>query len=474
MPVQSTHPQYDAMSPKWQRCRDVYEGEDAVKARGGAYLPVPGGQSAMDGEYLSYKARAMFFNGLRPTVEGFTGLLLRQAPKITIPETLAPHASDITLDDTPLDDFVLRALEEQLVVSRLGLLLDYSEGRKRPYWVSYRAEQVLNWRVGRVRDAMSLTRVVLMEDVEVADPKDEWAVRHVPQVRVLDLVPSHQDGTPPDLERWTYTVRLFRPAVVEGKADTFEPVGDPRTPMRRGQPLDFLPFVILGPGGIEVDVARPVLLDLVNVNLSHYRSSADLEHGRHWTASPTPWATGVPAQTTELRIGSATAWILEAGGQAGYLEYRGQGLGSLKDALEEKKALMASLGAKLLESQPSKAETAEAVRLRHTGEHARLQTLAMSASLALSSLLRWHVWWAGLDNVKPEEAQVAVNQSFFEIRMTPEEVKALVLSWTAGIISKRTAYDQYQRGGWARTDVSFEQEEEAINAEAPGVQEPAA
>lgn len=33
MPVQSTHPDYDATLPAWLRARDVIAGEDAVKER---------------------------------------------------------------------------------------------------------------------------------------------------------------------------------------------------------------------------------------------------------------------------------------------------------------------------------------------------------------------------------------------------------------------------------------------------------
>ena len=39
MPVNSTHPDYDAALPDWIRARDVLAGEDAVRAGGEKYLP---------------------------------------------------------------------------------------------------------------------------------------------------------------------------------------------------------------------------------------------------------------------------------------------------------------------------------------------------------------------------------------------------------------------------------------------------
>ena len=49
MTANSTHPEYDASLPAWQRARDVLAGEDAVKAAGEKYLPRLDSQS--DEEY---------------------------------------------------------------------------------------------------------------------------------------------------------------------------------------------------------------------------------------------------------------------------------------------------------------------------------------------------------------------------------------------------------------------------------------
>ena len=39
MPVNSTHPDYDANLVAWSRARDVISGEDAVRSAGTRYLP---------------------------------------------------------------------------------------------------------------------------------------------------------------------------------------------------------------------------------------------------------------------------------------------------------------------------------------------------------------------------------------------------------------------------------------------------
>lgn len=75
MPVNSTHPDYDANTAAWQRARDVLAGEDAIKAAGQRYLPKLDAQSEDD--YKAYKARADFFNATARTLDALVGLAFR-------------------------------------------------------------------------------------------------------------------------------------------------------------------------------------------------------------------------------------------------------------------------------------------------------------------------------------------------------------------------------------------------------------
>ena len=66
--MNSTHPDYDATLPGWQRARNVIAGEDAVKAAGEEYLPRLTAQS--DYECNAYRARASFYNATFRTADG--------------------------------------------------------------------------------------------------------------------------------------------------------------------------------------------------------------------------------------------------------------------------------------------------------------------------------------------------------------------------------------------------------------------
>src|SRR3954471_20108949 len=93
MPVNSTHPDYDASLFDWSRARDVLSGEDAVKAAGERYLPRLDSQT--DEEFLAYRTRAAFFNATGRSAEGFVGLIFRRPPFVKVPEVGAGLASGV-------------------------------------------------------------------------------------------------------------------------------------------------------------------------------------------------------------------------------------------------------------------------------------------------------------------------------------------------------------------------------------------
>jgi hypothetical protein len=237
---------------------------------------------------------------------------------------------------------------------------------------------------------------------------------------------------------------------------------DTISPSMRGNPVPFIPALFIGVGGVQSSVERPPLEDLVEVNLSHYRTSADLEHGRHFTALPTPWAAGFPIEG-ELRIGSGVAWVSQdSNAKAGYLEFSGAGLGSLERALEQKEKLMATLGARLLEPQRAAAESAAALRLRQSGESSVIQALAVHVSTAITKLLRWGADWVGIPSA---DIEYRLNTDLFDEPLQPQEIAELVKSWQAGAISWSTLYANLQAGEITRPGVTSEQERADIDGE---------
>ena len=364
MPVNSTHLDYDANIAAWQRARDVFAGEDAVKAAGEKYLPRLDCQD--NTEYLAYKNRAAFFNASARTADGFVGLIFRREPTFKLPDTrngitaaLSEFVEDADMLGTSLSAFSKKLVTEIINVGRAGTLIDWNdEAEQRAYAVAYAAEDIINWRTERVNGRNVLTLLVLKETSQTPTAEsDPYEPEVIEQLRILKLVPpiSVADNAVAD---WSYQVEIWQflpdgqsPNGVRSRGKKKWKLVDTITPLRLGKPLPLIPFVFHGPRHSLPAVDKIPLADIIAVNLDHYRLNADYKHGMHFTALPTAWVSGFDKSST-LRIGSSTAWVAETpGATAGYLEFHGQGLSTFERAMDRDEQLMAVLGTRMLESR---------------------------------------------------------------------------------------------------------------------------
>jgi Domain of unknown function (DUF4055) len=510
MPVDSTHPDYDASLPSWLRARDVFAGEDAVKAAGEKYLPRLDCQD--DKEYLAYKNRASFFNASARTADGFVGLIFRRDPTFKLPDdrqsvgdtsgrshlTQRPHpqplshpmgegsaglspkrrgsvsgvaaalsefVQDADMLGTSLTAFTNKLVTEIIKVGRAGTLVDWNEeAEQRAYAVAYAAEDIINWHTERVNGRNVLTLVVLKEVSQKAVAEsDPFEPEEIQQLRVLKLVERRGPGVegqsvPRSAERsYEYQVEIWQFLADGQNANGVSRRGkrkwrlvDTLTPLRLGKPLPLIPFVFHGPRHSLPDVDKIPLADIVAINLDHYRLNADYKHGMHFTALPTAWVSGFD-KNSPLRIGSSTAWVAETpGATAGFLEFHGQGLTTFERAMDRDEQLMAVLGTRMLESQKRVGETAAAIELRQSGENSILNTVSLSVSASLTQVLRWVYWWNSTepipDAIGPDLVLATLNTDFSITGMSFQEITALVAAWQAGAISQDTMFELFRAG----------------------------
>jgi hypothetical protein len=307
----------------------------------------------------------------------------------------------------------------------------------------YDAESIINWKTGRINNVEQLTLVVLEEENEIA--VDEFESKCEPQWRVLDL----GDGG-------IYRQRVFR----KDKRGEFILV-DEVYPKINGRPLNKIPFEFFGVRDNSPCVDKPPLLDLVDVNLSHYRTTADYEHGLHFTGLPTPVVTGYYSddKSASLRIGSGTAWLLpDPQSKAFYLEFTGQGLGELREALRSKEAMMATLGARILAPEKRAAESAQTANIHRSSENSVLASIAQSISIGLTHVMEYLRDWSGVTG----DVKVELNRDFIPNSMTAQDLDSLVKAWQSGSISHQTLFDNLVAGDIIMQDVSFDDEMERI------------
>jgi hypothetical protein len=252
------------------------------------------------------------------------------APKKALDE----HLTDITLDGVPFLGFAIEAIEEVLsgrphrCARRHAWRRHDCAGPQRPYWVSYEAEQIINWNVTKIGTGYQLSLVVLKEEVDWRRPTRSL---HGEERAVPRAASSCRRRARPATST---SVRDSRVGHRRGRqADQRSSRRTRSDPTRKGKPLTFIPFVFINPTTIRPSIEKPPLLDMVDVNLSHYRSSADYEHGLHFTGLPTRVCRrrAVRWRLAEDRHPASRGCSTGPNAEGRDLEFTGQGLQALEE-----------------------------------------------------------------------------------------------------------------------------------------------
>lgn len=462
MPVNTLHPDYEAHSADWSLMRDVVEGHKAVQKAGIKYLPKLGDQN--DTEYEAYKKRATFFNATGRVVDALTGMVFRKDAVLEKADSLNDVLEDMTLTGTPFRQFAENIVEQVMAVNRLGVLVDYPDARQaaaervvtldvaeklglRVYASLYRAEDIINWRTTQVGGKTVLSLVVLRECVHEVDPADEFTVKTKIQYRVLELLGGR------------YQQSLWQENSNGAQATTWTLIRQV-SPMRAGKALNSIPFEFFSSEGGDACVHDPVLYDLAVVNLSHYRNTADMEHGLHFTGLPTAVISGVDSVDDTYRIGSTTAWVFkDPSAKASYLEFTGAGLEQLRNAIKDKEGQMAALGARMLAPEKADAEAADTLSQKRQGETSTLAALANSVSRGLSRVLTIMAEWQGTKTA----VTVKLNTDFLALAMPPQQITALLQSVMSGNLSPQSFYEALVKGEVVSGARTYEQEKALID-----------
>ena len=439
--------------PVWDRCRAAIAGSDAVKAAGAIYLPLLAGAGDRANEANSaYLARAIYFNAAQRTHDVLVGTVMARPAAREIPPALEGIAADIDQDDTRLEDYVRHAVGEVLAVGGMLAVVDYPtrpedvltarqerEMGLRPFVATYRLEDVLDWR----KDKAGITFLRLRETVE--EPDGDWGVKEVEQVRVYDT----DDGA--------VRVRLYR----KGESGKWAVDGEEvRLTGSGGQAFTRVPAVWFGPDTDEP--GKPPLLDLIDVNLGHYRNSADMEHALHFTGLPTPYVSGVsPDELPDgLTLGAGVGYVFsEVQAQVRFATYGADGLGALDVAMQRKVDMMASLGARMLATDSKAAESGDALAIRRGGENSALAKVADSVSASVVRMLAIMADWAGVTG----EIAYSLDTDYLPERITAQEITALMGAWQGGGITAPELFERFKAGGLIRDGKTFsDHEAEAI------------
>jgi Domain of unknown function (DUF4055) len=477
--VNKANAEVRAKSAQWKRVRDSVAGSDAVRACKKDYLPALADMTAK--EYNAYALRPVFFEATSRTREAMTGLIFAKPYEFEAPAALSAIVEDIDAAGATLAEFAARMVDEQQETAFGALYVQHSgtgeagtvaRPNGRPFLTYYPAEAVLDWKYGTVGGKRQLTMLRLSETVEI-DGETEFEAAHVTQIRVLDLFNG------------VFRERLFQEKT---NGDKYWDLTAEAWPLMNGAPMPYIPARIVAADGKQTPGNAP-LSALAELNLSHWRTSADYEHALHFCGLPTPYVTGISGtsvpkgdvfaaldgdtsgqslraqyeQAPSIKLGSSQMLTFEnPNAKVGFLQLDPSGVKALSDALDRKERQMSVLGARMLAQEKSAVESAEAMSLKRGGETAALTRLAHSVSAAISEALKICAEWLGIGG----EVRFALNTEFATFALASQEITALLAAVNAGRISPETFVYNLKRGGRLDPNVSVDDELERIETTA--------
>lgn len=453
--VKTKHRDYEANYEKWRKVRHALAGDLKSYLRDvGRNEPDRVFGAARQKEY---EEGTVCYNFTKRTLSGMVGSVVRKDPEQIIPDSMEYLLTNCDGSGVGLWQHAQDTLMEIDSIGRGGLLVDapnvevatmaeQNEGLLNPTIAFYTAENIINWRMHRVGAVNRVAMIVLREDYEYFDDVNEFETKCGEQYRVLDLV----DGV--------YRQRLYK--YDEGGS----PIGgvEELFPQLGGVPVGTIPFAFIGAGNNDSTPDDAPLLPLAELNIGHFRNSADNEESSFVVGQPTLFIapgenmslqTFVEANPNGVKLGSRTGHNVGAGGNAFLVQADANNLAKENMLSKEQQAIQ--IGAQLI--TPTQQITAESARLQRGADTSVMATIARNVSSAYTDALKWV---AGMLNQGDQEIEFKLNMDFFLTPMTAQDRAAWMADINAGLLPATAYFSALRKAGV--TDWTDEQIEEAV------------
>jgi hypothetical protein len=470
---------------RWAVVRDVVSGDNAL--RGDAYLPMLNSTDASVENVArnkAYRSRAVWYPATQFTLEGLVGLAFHRDPVTELPTQLEYLLKDCDGLGVSLYQQSQATLNNNLAVGRHGLFVDWSEALGHPVIKAYHAESIINWRYDIVDGKASLCMIVLEEEAEEED--GEWGIVIVKQWREI----TRNEAGNVQVRLWredtgvTKTKRLVALGTVKNVATGEEDIIDAVELRSKGKVLTDIPFTFIGSNNNDANIDPAPLYGLAQLNLAHFRNSADYEDSVFFCGQVQPWISGLTEQWRDfmqnpyvldnngerrytgqkMYIGSRSPILLPQGAAFGMEQAQPNTLAA--DAMVHKEAQMIAVGARMIEgTKANKTATGE-----NNDREATTSVLSLCVSNVSEAYQRAIGFCAAFMDM-PAEADYAdafkIQQDFVQLQANPQLMAELIKSWQSGLLAKNDVRDFYRRLGLIATERSNEDIDKDVEEEEP-------
>jgi hypothetical protein len=302
------------------------------------------------------------------------------------------------------------------------LLKKRAQGR-RPYFVHIDAPQIWGWRKESGTNRLLQVRI---HDYDVR-PLNEFGEEQVEEMRVI--YPGRYDLY--TLGRSTETVSLDETG---------------------GYSLDEIPLVPIYSNRRDVLISQPPLLDIANLNITHYQRQADLIHALHIAAMPTLVLEGWDDTTGSATMGVNYAIAMQPGNKAYYVQADATSFDAQMQELQSLEGQMSTLGVTKLFGQKFVAESAEAKRIDQAQSNSVLSIISQELESCLNQAFAFAAQYVGI-----EPPEIKIDRDFDYYRLIGQDISVLAQLNQMGKISDEMLLEVLRRGEILPDDTNIEE-----------------
>jgi hypothetical protein len=436
-----------AMMPDWAVMAAVTRGTNYLRDLSETYLPQEPRED--DDAYQTRVDRSVLSPYTNRLIETAAGAILRKPIHIEGDSYWLELAQNIDGLGSNINEYARRALVSSLTYGHSAILVDYpaaasvlnlAEERalgRRPYFVHVDAPQIWGWRKEPVTNRLLQVRI---HDYDVR-PLNEFGEEQVEEMRVI--YPGRYD---------LYTLGQD---VVE-----FTATG--------GYSLTEIPLVPIYSNRRGLLISQPPLLDIANLNITHYQRQADLIHALHIAAMPTLVLEGWDDTTGSATMGVNYAIAMQPGNKAYYVQADATSFDAQMAELQSLEQQMSTLGVTKLFGQKFVAESAEAKRIDQAQSNSVLSIISQELESALNQAFAFAAQYVGM-----EPPEITIDRDFDYYRLIGQDVAVLSQLNAAGKISDAMLLEILRRGEVLPDNINIEDELEASTTNALALPETA-
>ena len=436
-----------AMMPDWSVMAAVTNGTNYLRDMSETYLPQEPRED--DDAYQTRVDRSVLSPYTSRLIETAAGAILRKPIHVEGDPYWLDLIQNIDGLGSNINEYARRALVSSLTYGHSAILVDYpaaagamnlAEERamgRRPYFVHVDAAQIWGWRKEPGTNRLTQVRI---HDYDVR-PLNEFGEEQVEEMRVI--YPGRYD---------LYTLGQ---EIVE-----FTSTG--------GYSLDEIPLVPIYSNRRGLLISQPPLLDIANLNITHYQRQADLIHALHIAAMPTLVLEGWDDTTGSATMGVNYAIAMQPGNKAYYVQADATSFDAQMAELQSLEQQMSTLGVTKLFGQKFVAESAEAKRIDQAQSNSVLSIISQELESALNQAFAFAAQYVGL-----EPPEITIDRDFDYYRLIGQDVAVLTQLNQAGKISDAMLLEVLRRGEVLPDNINIEDELEASTENALALPEAA-